>query len=313
VSRIALMGSKAGGLALCKLLCEQPDLPTPALVLCPDDSADARSCWSEFEAACAGHGVPLRRVGGTDEAVAELAAARPQIVLVHGWYRLIPLQRLPSTQFFGFHYSPLPAYRGNAPLVWQILRGERRLGISFFRFGTGVDDGDIVEQRLFDLGSDETVADALRHAEAACLGITRACLPPLLAGTLRPTPQGATGASYCGLRIPEDGRIDWSQPAARIHDFVRAQTRPYPGAFSDLADGRRLRVWATALEPRRQYGTPGSVVGSDGPVVLVACGGDSAIRIVACSFDGFDEAAPAAQIGSLRLRLGDAHGVVSAR
>jgi methionyl-tRNA formyltransferase len=307
------MGSKAGGLALCKLLCEQPELPTPALVLCPDDSADARSCWPDFETACAGYGVPLRRVGDVEETVAALGATQPEIVIVHGWYRLIPLERCPSMQFFGFHYSPLPAYRGNAPLVWQILRGERRLGVSFFRFGAGIDDGDIVEQRLFHLGGDETVADALRYAEAACLDITRACLPALLAGSLRPTPQGATGASYCGMRIPEDGRIDWSLPAVRIHDFVRAQTRPYPGAFSDLADGRRLKVWATALDPRRQYGTPGSVVGIDGPAVLVACGGDSAIRIVACSFDDFDEAAPAAQIASLRLRLGDAHGAASAR
>jgi methionyl-tRNA formyltransferase len=298
------MGSKAGGLALCTLLCEQPDLPTPSLVLCPDDRADARSCLPEFESICAKHGVPLRCVTGVDETVAELLAAQPQAVLVHGWYRLIPLERCPAMQFFGFHYSPLPAYRGNAPLVWQILRGEQRLGVSFFRFGAGVDDGDLVDQRTFDLGSDETIADALGYAEAACLAITRACLPPLLSGTLLPIPQATSGASYCGLRVPEDGRIDWSLPARRIHDFVRAQTRPYPGAFSDLADGRRLRVWRTALDPRRQYGTPGSVVGVEGSAVLVACGGDSAIQIVACGFDGFDEALPASQIASLRLRLG---------
>jgi len=309
------MGSKAGGLALCALLCEHPDLPTPSLVLCPDDRADARSCLPEFESTCAKHGVPLRCLTGVDETVAELLVVQPKIVLVHGWYRLIPLDRCPAMQFFGFHYSPLPAYRGNAPLVWQILRGERRLGISFFHFGAGVDDGDLVDQRMFDLGADETIADALRCAEAACMDITRARLPQLLSNTLRPTPQAESGASYCGLRTPDDGRIDWSLPAHRIHDFVRAQTRPYPGAFSDLPDGRRLRVWRTALESRHQFGTPGSVVGVAGTAVIVACGGDSAIRIVACSFDGSEEAAPASQIASLRLRLGSIapHGIASAR
>jgi methionyl-tRNA formyltransferase len=303
-TRIVFMGSKAGGLALCRLLCEDTGLPSPVLVLCPDDRADARSCLPEFEALCAAHAVPLRCVDRVDETVAELARVAPVLVLVHGWYRMIPIERCPGARFFGFHYSPLPAYRGNAPLVWQILRGEARLGISFFRFGSGIDDGDLVAQRMFDLGADETIADALRHAEAACLAIARETLPGLLAGTRTPQPQPDVGASYCGLRVPDDGLIDWTWRADRVHDFVRAQTRPYPGAFSVHPDGRRLRIWRSARDPRRFYGTPGAVLSVEGAEVLVACGCDSALRILACGWDGHADAPPADVVGSLRIRLG---------
>jgi methionyl-tRNA formyltransferase len=303
-ARVVFMGSKSGGLALCRLLCEDASLAPPVLVLCPDDRADERSCLPEFEALCTRHGVPLRCVNGGDEVAAELTRAAPTLVLVHGWYRLIPIERCPGAQFFGFHYSPLPAYRGNAPLVWQILRGEPRLGISFFRFGGGIDDGDLVAQHMFDLGPDETIADALRHADAACLAVARDGLPGLLTGTRTLQPQPEVGASYCGRRIPEDGLIDWSQHADRVHDFVRAQTRPYPGAFSVQPDGRRLRIWRTARDPRRFFGTPGAVLAVDGQAVLVACGGDSALRILACGWDGHADASPAVLIGSLRTRLG---------
>jgi methionyl-tRNA formyltransferase len=304
--RIAFMGSKSGGLALLRLLCERSELPTPVLALCPDDRQDERSCWSEFESLCAAQGMPMRTVTGAQETEAALSAAAPDVVIVHGWYRLIPLERLDATRFFGFHYSPLPAYRGNAPLVWQILRGEPRLGVSFFRFGAGIDDGDLVDQRLFDFGPDETIADALRRAEAACLEISLACLPPLLAGTLKPRPQVDAGVSYCGLRIPADGCIDWTASARQVHDFVRAQAQPYPGAFTHLSDGRRLTIWRTAVDTRRHHATPGAVVGVEGPEVVVACGADSAVRVLACRCDGQEDAAPASLIGSLRVRLGSA-------
>ena len=306
MSRVAFLGSKAGGLALCRLLCEQPDLPRPVLVLCPDDRHDERSCLDDFRSLCATHGVPMQCVTGAGQMEAELMAVSADVVIVHGWYRLIPIERFPRARFFGFHYSPLPTYRGNAPLVWQILRGESRLGVSFFRFGSGVDDGDLVDQRMFDLGPDETIADALQRAEAVCLEMARGCLPPLLAGSLEVHPQADGQVSYCGLRIPEDGSIDWTTHARHVHDFVRAQTSPYPGAFTHMPDGRKLTIWRTAVDLRRHHATPGAVVGIDGPAVIVACGGDSAVRVLACRCEGQDDAAPASVIGSLRVRLGSA-------
>jgi methionyl-tRNA formyltransferase len=69
-------------------------------------------------------------------------------------------------------------------------------------------------------------------------------LPKLIAGTATHHAQDLTQGRYYGGRKPEDGRIDFTQSAKRIHDFVRALTTPYPGAFSDIA-GKRIIVLAT--------------------------------------------------------------------
>jgi methionyl-tRNA formyltransferase len=65
-----------------------------------------------------------------------------------------------------------------------------------------------------------------------------------MAGTAPRMVNDLARGSYFGGRTAEDGRIDWSRPAAVIHDLVRAVAPPYPGAFCDVA-GRRVRVLRT--------------------------------------------------------------------
>jgi len=68
-------------------------------------------------------------------------------------------------------------------------------------------------------------------------------LPAIVAGRVPRLPNDLAQGSYYGARTPEDGRIDWAQPAARVYDLIRAVAPPYPGAFVDVA-GRRLVVAA---------------------------------------------------------------------
>lgn len=302
MTRVVFMGSKAAGLSLCRLMCET--LPEGALsgILCPDDRADARSELAAFEALAAAHGVPLRVVANRAETMAALDHLAPRYVLVHGWYQIVPVDDTGTREFFGFHYSPLPRYRGNAPLVWQILNGEPEIGISFFRFTSGMDEGPVAAQARFPLGENGTVADALEAANAGMLDIARRLLPELVAGTLTLTSQPEAGASYCGLRTPADGVIDWHAPARRVHDFVRAQSDPYPGAFTRLEDGQLLRIWRTAIEPRTYFGVPGAVLEVHDDWVLVACG-EGAVRVLEASVDGDPDRTPRRQLRSLRLRL----------
>jgi methionyl-tRNA formyltransferase len=94
----------------------------------------------------------------------------------------------------------------------------------------------------------------------------------LLDGIAHRTVQNDDNATYLSLRRPEDGEIDWTKPARELHDFVRAQTRPYPGAFTFLPDGRLLRVWSATVFPRPYHGIPGLVGPAEGDGVVVTCG-----------------------------------------
>lgn len=300
---LVFLGSKAAGLGACRTLAGL--LPAGALtaIICPDDRADPRSALAGFEALANERRLPLRIAATRRETMALIGQLAPDTAIVHGWYQILPVAEMPETRFLGFHYSPLPLYRGNAPLVWQIIQGEPEIGVSFFELTAEMDAGRLVDREAVPLGPDETIADALAKADEIVGRMLRDFAPVWAAGGPALRPQPDQEPSYCGLRVPEDGRIDWSWDAARIHDFVRAQTRPYPGAFTSLFDGSRLRVWRSARESRCFMGAPGAVV-EIGKEHVVITAGEGAVRLIEVQAEGENPAPAAGLLRSLKTRLG---------
>ncbi len=279
-------------------------LPTGSVqaVLCPDDRSDGRTEYGNFQLLAVQYGLTLHLIQSSKETADLIRRFQPQTVLVHGWYRMIPVSEFPDIDFLGFHYSPLPQYRGNAPMVWQIINGERRLGVSFFVLSEGMDDGELVDRRYFDLASHEDIADAIGKANQLVTAMLDDFLPQWLAGKVMRRPQENGPISYCGLRTPEDGHIDWRAAPETVHNFIRAQTHPYPGAYSRLADGRVVRFLKSEIELRQFYGVPGAVVDVAPGTITVACG-TGALRILRAELDGETPEASAAAMRSLKVRF----------
>jgi methionyl-tRNA formyltransferase len=139
---------------------------------------------------------------------------------------------------FNMHGSLLPRYRGRAPVNWAILNGETETGATLHYMVARPDAGPIVAQERVPIGRDDTALGvSLAVAEAAAHLLARA-LPVLASGPPTGRVMDVAAGSYFGGRTPEDGRIDWALPAARVHDLIRAVAPPFPGAFTDIA-GRR--------------------------------------------------------------------------
>jgi methionyl-tRNA formyltransferase len=153
-----------------------------------------------------------------------------------------------------------------------LINGEETSGVTLFRFTPGIDDGDVIDQTAFSITRDDTIAEVLVKATDSTSSMIERSFLNFLDGTAPYSPQDHNAATFGGLRRPEDGLIDWRLSSRRVHDFVRAQSRPYPGAYTMTKDRRLIRVWRTAEFPFPYSGVPG-VVGertADGP--LVACG-----------------------------------------
>lgn len=191
-----------------------------------------------------------------------LAEWKPDLVLVLGWYQVIPALILPLAPlgFVGIHASLLPRYRGMAPVNWVIINGESETGISMFYLADGVDNGDIISQTRIPISEADTCATLYDKVTAEAIITLREQLPLIAAGRAARIAQDNSLATVMPRRRPEDGLIDWTEPAKKIYDFVRAQTRPYPGAFT-YVEGQKLTVWScspleeSALEARE----PGSI------------------------------------------------------
>jgi methionyl-tRNA formyltransferase len=271
--RVVFIGSKQAGLE-CLQTVHAAAPETLAGIVTLDDADDTRSVYDEFCSFAESVGQTMSVAANPREAERLVRELEPDLCLVVGWYWLLSPELLASVPrgVLGVHNSLLPRYRGAAPLVWALINGEAEVGFSLFSLGEGMDDGPIWAQRSVAVAADDYVSDVLEKVTRSTTSLLEETWPAILEGELEPVPQDSAAATYAALRTPEDGRIDWTRSASDVYNFVRAQSRPYPGAFTLLADGDRLTVWRARPVDARFYGTPGQVAQIRPDGVYVICG-----------------------------------------
>jgi methionyl-tRNA formyltransferase len=200
----------------------------------------------DFHALGDAHAIPVVSVDGRMSTYTDqLAALKPDLIVVVGWYYMIPsaLRAVATLGCVAIHGSLLPRYRGGAPLVWAMIDGESEAGVTLFHVADGVDDGDIVGQIAFPIAPDDTITDLLGKAEDASVQLIARYIPLFRDSSAPRVPQDHARATVVPQRSPADGQIDWTWDAARIERFIRAQTKPYPGAFTVIS-GKRVHIWS---------------------------------------------------------------------
>jgi len=265
------------------------------VVTLPAERAASTSGFVDLEPLARAHGIEVRRCADINsaDAVRHVRELRPDLMVVTGWTRLLSAELLgvPRRGVVGFHASLLPRYRGRAPVNWAILRGEARTGNTMMYLDAGTDTGDIIDQQAVPIGPDDTCATVYAKVGEAGADMLGRHLRALLDGTAPRRPQGPADGPPLPKRTPGMGITDWNRPARAVHDWIRALTWPYPGAFGFLA-GRKIMLWASALDGAGAAGVAGEVVGWDEDGVRVATA-DGAILLSSMS-DAGDAPGPAA-------------------
>jgi methionyl-tRNA formyltransferase len=261
-----------------------------ACVVTHRDSPGETIWFDSVAELAARHGIPVIVPEDPNDPaiVTELAAMKPDF-LFSFYYRLMlkaPLLALPRAGAWNMHGSLLPRYRGRVPVNWAIINGERETGATLHEMLEKPDAGGIVAQQAVPILPDDTALDVFNKVTLAAEMALDRVLPDLLAGRAAARPQDLAAGSYFGGRKAEDGRIDWSRPAAEVHNLIRAVAPPYPGAFSDTAQGR-LNV-LRSLHPTGESGP------HDGrPTLFVRnghlyaeCGDGRLLRLLAVELEG---------------------------
>jgi methionyl-tRNA formyltransferase len=183
----------------------------------------------------------------TKEIEDKIIALAPDFIFSFYYRQMIkaPLLAIAKYGAFNMHGSLLPKYRGRVPINWALINGETETGATLHIMDIKPDRGPIVDQVAVPILPDDTAPELFtKVVVAAELCLARA-LPKLVNDTATFTQQNDKDASYFGGRKAEDGCINWQSPARTIHNLVRAVTKPYPGAFSDLPNEQRLVIWRT--------------------------------------------------------------------
>jgi methionyl-tRNA formyltransferase len=275
----------------------------PLIVTHRDDPAEA-IWYASVAATAADYGVPFvtPEDPNTGELVARVQALTPDFLFSFYYRKMLkaPLLRSAPLGALNMHGSLLPEYRGRAPVNWAVLHGERQTGATLHYMTEKPDSGDIVDQTAIPILPDDTAREVFdKVTVAAEITLVRA-LPGLVAGTASRQAQDLARGGYFGGRKPEDGIIDWTLAADRVHNLIRAVAPPYPGAFTVVGGVAARILRSRVVDPTTPPTLAPALEVREG-MLLARCGGGGALRVLDLELDG-----EAAGPDAFRVRFGAA-------
>jgi UDP-4-amino-4-deoxy-L-arabinose formyltransferase/UDP-glucuronic acid dehydrogenase (UDP-4-keto-hexauronic acid decarboxylating) len=222
---------------------------------------------------CAEHDIPAYTIDKGEEAVRlqQMHDIAPDYIFSFYYRSLLSdeILSLAKKGAFNLHGSLLPKYRGRAPVNWVLVKGETETGVTLHYMVARVDAGDIVAQKKVPIAYEDTAFTLQRKLVNAARDLLKEQLPLIAQGKSQRMRQDITQGNYCGRRGPQDGIIQWQEPAETARNLIRAVTHPYPGAFTYFGD-KKIFVWDSATQADTQGKAPGTIL-STAPLT-VACG-----------------------------------------
>lgn len=164
------------------------------------------------------------------------------LVLVAGWYHMLPKDWVDKEICLGLHASLLPEFRGGAPLVWAMLEGRIETGVSLFQMNSLVDAGPVWLQEAFPINDSDYISDLVKKTSLVSIKMTRNLLENF--NTIIPKNIQIEDSKHkiYPQRSPSDGELtDFSDYKVALR-MIRAQSKPYPGAFI-VQNSLKIHLW----------------------------------------------------------------------
>ncbi|MBC8081748.1 MAG: methionyl-tRNA formyltransferase [Hymenobacter sp.] len=223
-----------------------------AVVTAPDKPAGRGQQLAEsaVKQAAARRGLPVLQPVNlkAPEFQAELRsyAADLQVVVA---FRMLPeaVWNMPPRGSINLHASLLPQYRGAAPINWALIHGETQTGVTSFFLRHAIDTGDLIFQDVVPIAAADDFGTLYEKLKTTGAALALRTVQAIAAGTAPSLPQTESPTLRAAPKIQkETGRLDFTQPATVLVNLVRGLS-PIPTAFTQLPDGRTLKVFRAAL------------------------------------------------------------------
>jgi methionyl-tRNA formyltransferase len=169
---------------------------------------------------------PLVFRGNINKKAELLKDIAPDFMLEYGCHYLFKRPVLEIAPVIGMHPTLLPGRRGRAPLNWTLVDGLKESGVTMFYLDEGVDSGDIIYQKKFQISEKDNVRDLVGKVNDILIEMNADLITNY--PDVPRIPQDHSKATYKEKRSPSDGEIDWNRSSEEIDRLIRATTHPYP-------------------------------------------------------------------------------------
>jgi len=209
--------------------------------------------WGEVTDSMAPDGISLLFAQDKWAVAALLRGLEPDVVLCFGFPWKLPQEALDVARLGSVNQHPakLPRHRGPIPMAWALREGDDEFGVTWHRMDAELDTGPILAQTTVPIEDDDTTIEQIGpKLTQASFGLLPQVFERLAAGDPG-EPQTDEGATWAGHFGEDYASVDWTQPARKIHDQVRAWWLTFgmsetKGPIAEL-DGERVKLVRTSL------------------------------------------------------------------
>ena len=235
------------------------------------------------------HGINLYKVSNINDSyvIDQIKSAAPDVIFELGWSQIISpeILQIPKKGCIGVHASLLPKNRGAASLNWSLIKGERKTGVTLFYLAERPDDGDMIAQKEFDIDERDDIDTLHVKSDLASVEILMENIDAIRNDAVKRIKQDPNQVTHTPRRKPEDGVIDWNKSSLELYNWIRAQTHPFPGAFT-FWKNKKLYVWRARVSDYKSNSRQGevSIVKSEQGIFVNTS--DNMIFLERIQFDG---------------------------
>lgn len=231
-----------------------------------------------------------------EESVAELLKIECDYIVVAAYGQILPREILDHAPCINLHASILPQYRGASPIQQTLLNGDTITGVTAMLMEEGLDTGDILSIKTFDVDENKMVEDLFEDLTLVAKDLTIEVLNNF--DSFIPQKQNELEATHCKKITKADGEVAFEN-AVTLYNKYRAFT-PWPGIY--LASGLKLKK--IALENEKVYQEAGKILSIDSDSIVVSCF-NGAIRIYSVQPASKKEMDVLSYVNGQRLHLAD--------
>ena len=192
----------------------------------------------------------------------------PDVIVVVAYGQILPenILNIPKYGCINVHGSLLPKYRGAAPIQWSVLNGDKVTGVTTMYMEKGLDTGDILETKEYEIGINDTAGEVFDTLAEMGGKLILDTLEKAEKGELHPIKQDDSKSSYAKMLDKSMCNIDFSKTNLQVHNQVRGLS-PWPVASTKL-NGKVLKIFETRLTEGK--GKPVEILNTN--PLTIACG-----------------------------------------
>jgi methionyl-tRNA formyltransferase len=298
--RIVIMGQAAFGARVLETLADRGEEVIAAWL--PQGETGGKP--DPLESAAQSRRIPAYRPESykSPETLREFQILKPDLLIMAFVTNIIPQALIegPTQGAICYHPSLLPRHRGGSAINWALIRGDQETGLSIFWTDAGIDTGPVLLQKRVPIRPDDTTG-SLYFDRLFPLGIEAIVesVDLIKRGRAPRLVQDERLATYEPLCTDRVAQIDWTKPAAEVHNLIRG-CDPQPGAYT-YHTGGKVRCFASRRAASITGSRPGDVVAVDeGGITIAAADGAVSIGKVRTDTGKQEAAAFAAQAGIKR-------------